>query len=223
MLKAMPHHQRPREKFLQLGPQSLSDAELLALFFRTGVQGHSAIDLGQQLINQHDNLANILKLSKKSFCQTKGLGESKYIQLQAVKEMIARCQMHCLSENPVFNQPQQVKDFLTAKLGFLHREVFAVLFLDNQHQLILFEIMFEGSLAEAQVYPREIAKRALECDAAAIILAHNHPSGNPQPSQDDIQLTLHIKKSLDLIDIRVLDHFIIAKSHLVSLAERGDM
>jgi DNA repair protein RadC len=223
MLKAMPHHQRPREKFLQLGPQSLTDAELLALFFRTGVQGHSAIDLGQQLINQHDNLANILKLSKKSFCQTKGLGESKYIQLQAVKEIIARCQIHSLSENPVFNQPQQVKDFLTAKLGFLHREVFAVLFLDNQHQLIQFEIMFEGSLAEAQVYPREIAKRALECDAAAIILAHNHPSGNPQPSDDDIQLTRHIKKSLDLIDIRVLDHFIVAKSHLVSLAERGDM
>jgi DNA repair protein RadC len=223
MLKFMPHHQRPREKFLQLGPQSLTDAELLALFFRTGVQGHSAIDLGQQLINQHDNLANILKLSKKSFCQTKGLGESKYIQLQAVKEMIARCQIHHLSENPVFNQPQQVKDFLTAKLGFLHREVFAVLFLDNQHQLIQFEIMFEGSLAEAQVYPREIAKRALECDAAAIILAHNHPSGNPQPSDDDIQLTSHIKKSLDLIDIRVLDHFIVAKSHLVSLAERGDM
>jgi len=223
MLKSIPHHLRPREKFIQQGPQSLTDAELLALFFRTGVQGCSAIELAQQLINQHQNISTILKLDVDEFCQIKGLGSSKFIQLQAAKEIIGRCQHEDLQQMPIFEQPQQVKDFLYSKMAFLPREEFAVLFLDNQHKLIKFMTLFQGSINQAQVYPRELAKIALQLNASAVILTHNHPSGVAEPSIHDIELTGHIKKALALLEIRVLDHLIVAGQICVSLAERGEL
>ncbi len=223
MLKAIPTHLRPREKFLQHGAHSLSDAELLALFFRTGIPGCSAIELAQQLLNQHGNLSHILRLDCNEFCRTKGLGSSKYIQLQAAKEIVSRCQYETLQQQPVFESPQQVKDFLYNKMAFLQREEFAVLFLDNQHKLIKYSHLFQGTIGQAQVYPRELVKMALQLNAAAVILCHNHPSGIAEPSHHDIELTQHIKKALDLIEIRVLDHIIVAGQVCVSLAERGEL
>lgn len=218
-----PSHERPREKLLIRGAESLSDAELLAIFLRTGVKGKTAVDLARHLLVQFGGLRRILTASEQEFCQPLGLGKAKYCQLQATVEMTRRHLLEPLQRGERITHVRQTENFLIAKLRDQAREIFACLFLDNQHQIIRYEEIFHGTIDCATVYPREIIVRALKYHAAAVILAHNHPSGNPQPSQADQNITNHLCQALDLIDIRVLDHLIIGDGQAISLAEKGLM
>jgi len=197
-----PLSERPREKLLTQGCGTLSDAELLAIFLRTGCMGKSAVDLARDLLVQFNGLRPLLESDKQTFCLARGLGEAKYAQLQAVLEM-------------------GVKRFLMSQLRHQEREVFAVLFLDNQHALIEYEELFKGSINTAYVHPREIAKCALSYNAAAVILAHNHPSGVADPSESDRLITCDISKALNLLDIKVLDHMVVGDTEVTSFAELG--
>lgn len=216
-----PSAERPREKLLTLGPSALSDAELLAIFLRTGCAGKSAVDLARDLLAQFKGLRQLLESDKQAFCQARGLGEAKYTQLQAVLEMSKRHLNETLERGDSFTHAHQVKQFLTSQLRHQQREVFAVLYMDSQHCLIAFEEMFKGTINCAPVYPREIAKRALQHNAAAVILAHNHPSGLADPSQADRLITEDIFKALSLLDIKVLDHMIVGDVNVSSFAELG--
>ena len=216
-----PENERPREKLLLRGANALSDAELLAIFLRTGCQGKSAVDLSRDLINHFGNLRALLEASQESFCQAHGLGKAKYAQLQAVLEISRRHLEEQLPNIPTLSSSRAVKDFLRSKLRHKHSEVFAALFLNNRHKLITYEELFYGTIDSAAVYPREVVKAALKHNAAAIILAHNHPSGIAEPSQQDIEITSLLKKALELMDIRTLDHIIIGSGEPISLAERG--
>ncbi len=220
-IKDWPKGTQPREKLLANGSRSLSDDELLAIFLRVGVKGKSAVELARDLINHFGNLRAILHADMKSFCQAKGLGEAKFVQLQAVLEMSRRHLEQSLKSDLLLTSAQQTRDYLSLQLAEYNAEVFACLFLDNQHKVIKFEVMFYGTINEASVYPREIVKKALQHNAAAIIFAHNHPSGQPKPSRADIDLTKDLKASLALIDVNVLDHFIVAQNQCVSMAELG--
>lgn len=215
---------RPREKLLNFGEQHLSDAELLAIFLRVGVKGKSAVDLAQDLIDEFGDLTGLLNANQKQFCQAKGLGEAKYAQLRAVLEMAKRYFESGLQKGQAFTQPETVAKFLHFELGNINRERFGLLLLDQQNQLIKFELLFEGTLNQAQVHAREVVSAALQNHAAAVILAHNHPSGDPSPSQADIELTKFLSQALDLIDVRTLDHIIIGDSgRWYSLAKEGQM
>ncbi|MGH1485238.1 MAG: RadC family protein [Cellvibrionaceae bacterium] len=216
-----PSAERPREKLLSQGPESLSDAELLAIFLRTGYAGKSAVALARDLLTQFNGLRPLLEADKGSFCKAKGLGNAKYTQLQAVLEIARRHLSETLRKGKAFNHAREVKQFLTSKLRHQQREVFAVLFLDNQHRLITYEELFQGTINCAHVYPREIIKRALDHNAAAVILAHNHPSGTTEPSESDKRVTVDIKQALSTLDIRVLDHMVIGDGGVSSFAERG--
>ncbi|MDC9727083.1 MAG: DNA repair protein RadC [Candidatus Thioglobus sp.] len=200
---------RPREKLLKFGEISLSDAELLAIFLRTGVKGKSAVELAQDLLDQFGSLHNLLSASEKEFCQGKGLGKAKYAHLRAALEMAKRHFESGLSKGDAFTKPEQIAQYLHLHIGYSSREQFAVLLLDQKHRLIEFDILFTGTLNQASIHPREVVKIALEKDACAVVLAHNHPSGDPSPSQADIDITKRIKKALALIEVRVLDHIII--------------
>lgn len=215
---------RPREKLLKFGEPSLTDAELLAIFLRVGVKGKSAVALAQDLLDHFGSLNALLKADEDTFCQAKGLGQAKFVQIKAVLEMSRRHFESGLQKGDAFTDPETVARFLEAELGHQNRERFGVLFLDQQHHLIQFKVLFEGTLNQASVHPREIFKQALDCQAAALILAHNHPSGDPTPSDADIQLTRQIQKACELLDIRLLDHMIIGDfGRWVSLAQQRKM
>ncbi|WP_372434356.1 DNA repair protein RadC [Vibrio alginolyticus] len=223
ILKALPNESMPREKLLQRGPQALTDAELLAIFLRTGTRGMNVIELADFLIQDFGSLRQLFSASEEEFCRHKGLGQAKYVQLQAVLEMTQRYLAETLKRGDALTSPDQTKLYLSSILRDRQREAFYILFLDNQHRVIKDEILFEGTLDAASVYPREVVKRALHHNAAALILAHNHPSGVAEPSQADRRITRRLTDALALVDICILDHFIIGDGESVSFAERGWM
>lgn len=216
-----PAHERPREKLLLQGASVLSDAELLAIFLRTGIKGMSAVDLSRQLLSRFGGLRPLLESDKDSFCEAPGLGDAKYAQLQAVLEMSRRHLAATIDRGDLMDSPQAVRRYLMAHLRHYQQEVFACLFLDNRHRVIRFEPMFFGTIDAASVYPREVVKKALALNAAALICAHNHPSGVAEPSLADEHITHRLGDALKLVDIRLLDHMIVGDSDVVSLAERG--
>ena len=216
-----PAAERPREKLIELGAEALSDAELLAIFLRVGVTGKSAVDLARDLLNQFGSLNGIFAVTEHELSQVHGIGTSKYVQLQAIFEMSRRALNEQLQQRDVFKSPQQVRDYLVLKLGGLTREVFLVLFLDTQNHLVATEEMFAGTLTQTSVYPREVVKRALHHNAASVIFAHNHPSGITKQSQADELLTKELKQALALVDVRVLDHFIVAGNNTLSFSQTG--
>lgn len=216
-----PLAERPREKLLAQGVGALSDAELLAVFLRVGVSGKSAVDLGRDLLQHFGSLTRIFSASQVELSQLRGMGLSKYVQLQAIFEMSRRALKETMQVQDTLSSPQHVRDFLCLKLASLPYEVFMVLFLDAQNKLISADEMFRGSLTQTSVYPREVVKYALQHNAASVILAHNHPSGLAQQSQADERITQQLKQALALIDVRVLDHFIVAGNAIFSFAERG--
>lgn len=216
-----PDDERPREKLLQKGAQALSDAELLAIFLRTGIKGKTAVDLSRDLLNEHGSLRALLESDFERFSQSPGLGLAKYAQLQAVLEMARRHLKETLRRESALTSPGLTRQYLSAHLrGYAH-EVFGCLFLDNQHRVIHFEELFRGTIDGANVYPREVVKKALAFNAAAVIFAHNHPSGVAEPSEADKHITIRLKQALNLIDIRVLDHFIVGDGEAYSFAEHG--
>ncbi len=215
-----PSAERPREKLVSRGAAALSDAELLAIFFRTGVAGMSAVDLARQLLNDYGSLRGLLNASATDFCKHRGLGMAKYAQLQAVLEIATRHLSEQLERQDCLTSPAQTTNYLRARLRDYDYEVFACLMLDNRNRVIAFREMFRGTVDAASVYPREVVKQALADNAAAIILAHNHPSGVSEPSQADIRITERLKKALQLVDIRVLDHIIVG-DRVTSFSEKG--
>ena len=220
-IKDWPAAERPREKLINLGVQALSDAELLAIFLRVGVVGKSAVDLSRDLLNQFGSLNAIFAATEHELSQVHGIGISKYVQLQAIFEMSRRALSEQLQQQSIFNAPKQVHDYLCLKLGNLTREVFLVLFLDAKNRLIASEELFNGTLTQTSVYPREVVKRALHYNAASVIFAHNHPAGIAQPSQADELITNQLKQALMLVDVMVLDHFIVAGNHTMSFKAHG--
>jgi len=222
-IKDSPYEERPREKLIAQGAVSLNEEELLAIFLRTGTPGLSAIELATNLLRQFGSLQALMKADRLSFTQAKGLGDAKYAQLQAVLEMARRHHFEVIERGQALTSPEATRLYLIDKLKHHAHEVFAVLFLDNQHRTLIFEELFTGTIDSANVYPREVVKKALAHNAAAVILAHNHPSGIPTPSQADKQITQRLKEALNLIDIRVLDHFIIGDGRPYSFAEHGDL
>ncbi|AEG01693.1 RadC family protein [Methylomonas methanica] len=220
-IKDWPADERPREKLLQRGASALTDAELLAIFLRVGTQGKSAVDMARDLLNEFGSLQALLAAEHERFCQAHGLGDAKYAQLQAVMEMARRHFAESLQRGNALTSPEITRAYLSAQLRGYSYEVFACLFLDNQHRVIQWEELFRGTIDGASVYPREVAKRALFHHAAAVIFAHNHPSGINEPSQADRQITDKLKQALALFDIRVLDHFIVGDGQPYSFAEHG--
>lgn len=216
-----PEFERPREKLLQKGAASLSDAELLAIFLRTGVVGKSAVDLARELLTRFGSLTQLFAASEKDFCEIHGMGQAKYVQLQAVLEMSRRALKEEIQRGDALNSPRAVRDYLQLLLGGRQQEVFMALFLDTQHRVIASEELFHGTLSQTSVYPREVVKRALAHNAAAVIFAHNHPSGDTEPSQSDRLLTDVLKQALGLVDVRALDHFVVTAGKTLSFAEKG--
>lgn len=216
-----PEAERPREKLLNLGPRALSDAELLAIFLRIGVAGKSAVDLARELLQQYGGLRPLLEAGQAEFCAGLGLGKAKYAQLQAVLEMGRRHLSATMKAGDLLTSPDLVRQYLSAQLRHQPHEVFAVLFLDSQNRLITYEELFFGTIDGASVYPREVVRRAMARNAAAVVLAHNHPSGIAEPSQADRRITQRLQAALELIDVRVLDHMVVGDPEVVSFAERG--
>jgi DNA repair protein RadC len=222
MLKDIPASARPREKLLAQGPAALADVELIALLLRTGLPGSGVLQLAQNLLDAFGGLPGLLRAGPEELKRVKGLGgTAKRAEVAAVLELARRSVASELSVRPVFDAPDKVKDYLALQLGGHRHEVFAVLFLDAQSRLIVLEEMFRGTLTQTSVYPREVAKRALDVHAAAVILAHNHPSGAAEPSRADEYLTQTLKSALALVDVRVLDHLVVGQGTVVSFAERG--
>jgi DNA repair protein RadC len=215
-----PMEERPREKLLLKGAASLSDAELLAIFLRTGMPGLSAVDMSRGLLTKFGTLRTLLNASEEEFCSHKGLGKAKYVQLQAVLEMAGRHLSESIKRDDCLTSPADTIAYLHSQLRDLQHEVFACVMLDNRNRVIKFREMFRGTIDGASVYPREIVKQALADNAASVILAHNHPSGIAEPSQADIRITERLKKALALVDIRVLDHVIVGDETLC-FSERG--
>ncbi len=220
-ITAWPKDERPRERLINQGARALSDAELLAIFLRVGVAGKSAVDLARDLVDQFGSLAGLFAADRASLCAVKGMGEAKYVQLQAVLEMARRALDEQMRQTDALNSPQAVRDYLRLTLARLPHEVFVAVFLTAQNRVIAVEEMFRGTLTQTSVYPREIVKRALAHNAASVILAHNHPSGEASPSTADRSLTRTLADALSLIDVRVLDHFIVAPGASLSFAEQG--
>lgn len=220
-IKDWPAEDRPREKLLTQGASALNDAELLAIFLRTGTPGKSAIDLSQELLTGFGSLRAMFEADLAQFCRYKGLGNAKYAQLQAVLEMARRHFFEHLKHGQALTSPEATRAYLSDQLRAYSHEVFACLFLDSQHRVIKLEKMFRGTIDSASIYPREVVKSALAHNAAAVIFAHNHPSGIAEPSEADKQITEKLKQALQLLDIRVLDHFIIGDGLPFSFAEHG--
>lgn len=216
-----PAEQRPREKLIKHGPSMLSDAELLAVFLRVGVKGKSAVELGHDMLSHFGSLHSLFSASLTGFSLINGLGPAKFAQLQAVLELAKRALIEDLQEGISLKSPHSVKNYLQLLIGSKTFESFTVLFLDVKNRLVQSEELFRGSLTHASVYPREVVKRALHHNAAAVILAHNHPCGSPDPSNADIALTNELKKTLNLIDVNVIDHIIVAGNKSYSFAEHG--
>jgi len=218
-----PMSERPRERLLDLGPKHLTDAELVAIFLRTGSVGLSAVDVARQLLSRFGSLHQLLAASAEDFCLQKGIGPAKYVQLQAVLELGLRLQKAQLKECIDLNTSKKVGTYLQCQIGQYTREVFCLLLLDKQHRLLEFVELFQGTIDSANVYPREVVKLALTKNAAAVILAHNHPSGVAEPSASDRLITQALADALALVDIRILDHFVVGRSEWVSFADRGLM
>jgi DNA repair protein RadC len=211
-----PLDDRPREKLLAKGPQALSDAELVAIFLRTGIKGKSAVELARDQLTRFGSLS-----ANESFCAEPGLGPAKYAQLQAALEIARRTLREKLDAGVAMSAPGAVRDYLRLLLHARPHEVFVAVFLDAQHRVVASEELFRGTLTQTSVYPREVVKRALHFNAAAVIFAHNHPSGVAEPSRADEALTAALKQALALVDVRVLDHFVVAGDGALSFAERG--
>jgi DNA repair protein RadC len=221
VLKDLPPDARPREKLLARGPASLADAELIALLLRTGLPGTSVLQLAQQLLTEFGGLTGLLQAEPDDLKRIKGLGPAKRAEMSAVLELARRSLAQELMQRPLFDSTTRVKEYLRLQIGGRQHEVFVVLFLDAQNRLIRLEELFRGTLTQTSVYPREVVKRALDLNAAAVVLAHNHPSGAAEPSRADEFLTQTLKSALGLIDVRVLDHLVVTRSEAVSFAERG--
>lgn len=229
-LKDLPPDARPREKLLARGPGALSDVELLALLLRTGIKGKGVLQMAQELLQikpkdgsdaGFDGIAGLLGATADDLKRVKGLGPAKRAELVAVLELARRAMAQRMSERTVLDTPDTVKQFLQLQIANRTQEVFAALFLDAQHRLIALEELFQGTLTQTSVYPREVVKRALHWQASSVVLSHNHPSGTVEPSRADEMLTQTLKAALALIDVRVLDHIIVAPGVALSMAERG--
>ena len=220
-IRDWPATERPREKLLAHGVGTLSDAELLALFFGTGLAGCSAVDLAREALTSFGGLSALLSAERNRFCAARGLGEARYTVLQAALEISRRHVLAAVRERDVLSSPEEVRAYLSLHLAGLGHEVFSVLLLDNRHRVIEYRELFRGTIDSAAVYPREVVKRCLASNAAAVIFAHNHPSGVAEPSDTDVRLTRKLVDALALVDIRVLDHLVIGQGVQTSLAERG--
>jgi DNA repair protein RadC len=216
-----PESERPREKLLKNGAANLSDAELLAIFLRTGIAGKSAVDLARDLLTAFNGLIGLFSADQAAFCAVPGMGPAKYAQLQAVLEMARRALEEKMKSGDAMSSPQSVRDYLRLTLQGKKHEIFVGIFLDAQNRTIAAEELFKGTLTQTSVYPREVVKRALHHNAAAMIFAHNHPSGLAEPSRADEMLTQSLKQALALVDVNVLDHFIVGGGTAMSFAERG--
>ena len=219
-IKDWPADERPREKLLLRGPQALSDAELLAIFLRTGTRGKTAVDLARELLHDFGSLRAMFDADEDSFCQGNGLGQAKFVQLQGVLEMSRRYLRERVHRGDVLEDPDAVRFYLASKLRDRYAEVFSCIFLDNRHRVIQYEELFHGTIDGDSVYPLEVVRSALQHNAAAVILAHNHPSGVAEPSQSDERITRRLREALGLIDVRVIDHFVVG-DQVVSFVERG--
>jgi DNA repair protein RadC len=220
-IRDWPIDERPREKLLEKGAAALSDAELVAILLRTGAPGRSALDLAHDLLKSLGSLRQLIAADRARFCALAGMGVARYAELQAAAEISRRQLSQSLRAGPLLASPKATRDFLSARLRDLEHEVFCCLFLDKRHRLIQFEELFRGTIDGASVHPREIVKLALQRNAAAVIVSHNHPSGIAEPSQADEMITQRVKEALALVDIRLLDHIIVGDGVSVSLAERG--
>lgn len=218
-----PATERPRERLQKYGVQALSDSELLAIFLRTGTRDSDVVALSRRCLATFGGLAALLRAPQAHFCAIDGLGPARFAQLQATVEMVRRSLAEDLAERSLFDSPEAVRDYLRLQIGAKPHEVFLALFLDAQHRLLCAEELFRGTLAQTSVYPREVVKRALEINAAAVVFAHNHPSGAAEPSRADELLTATLKNALALVDIRTLDHFIVAGPRIYSFAEHGKL
>ena len=216
-----PQDERPREKLLEKGAAALTDAELLAILLRTGTRGRSALDLARDLLKSFHTLRKLIAADRQRFCREPGLGLTRFAELQAAVEIARRQLSETMRAGPSLANPRTTRDFLAARLRDLEHEVFCCLYLDKRHRLIQFEELFRGTIDGASVHPREIVKLALQRNSAAVIIAHNHPSGVAEPSQADELITQRVKEALALVDIRLLDHIIIGDGATVSFAERG--
>lgn len=212
--------ERPRERLLTSGAGALTDAELVAVLLRTGVRGKSAVDLARELLQQYEGVAKLLNAGME-LTRIPGLGPAKAAQFAAAMELARRSIETDLKTGSALTSPGAVRDYLRLAIGARKREVFVCLWLDAQHRVMRCDEAFEGTLTQTSVYPREIVKRALEVNAAAVIFAHNHPSGVAQPSQADELLTANLKDALALVEVKVLDHFVVAGNQAISFAERG--
>ena len=222
-IKCWPAAERPREKLLAKGARALSDAELLAIFLRTGVAGQNAVELARQLLQQCGSLTALINLSCVDFCRLHGVGQASYILLQAAQELSCRLLEQQWQQQPAFTSTRQSRDFVQQLLQHEAREHFLVLLLDNQHCLLHQQILFSGTINAATVHPREVVRLALRYNAAAVIVAHNHPSGSARPSQADIAITRQLAQALKLVEIVLLDHLVVGRGAVTSLAEAGLM
>nr|WP_314875144.1 DNA repair protein RadC [uncultured Pseudomonas sp.] len=220
-IREWPADERPREKLLQRGAAALSDAELLAVLLGSGVAGRNVVDLARGLLARFGGLRQFLEAPRGAVLDEPGLGPVKYAQLQALLETGRRYLHETIERAPALESPMAVKRYLKSMLRHEPSEVFGCLFLDSKHRPLAFEILFRGTIDRASVYPREVVRRSLVHNAAALIICHNHPSGNSEPSQDDVHLTMTLKRGLALIDVRVLDHLIIGEGEPLSMAEEG--
>ncbi|MGO0309440.1 RadC family protein [Endozoicomonas acroporae] len=220
-MKARSHHLLPREKILAMGPSALTEAELLALLLRTGCQGMNVMELASHLLEQFGGLEKLLTTRHQHLMSVKGLGPAKATQLSATLELCRRVLREKVANSDVISSPESTREYLQLHFQGLQREQFACLFLDTRHRVITLETLFQGTLNTATVHPREVVKQALALNAASLILCHNHPSGDPEPSQADIRITQRLKEALQLVDIQVLDHMIVGQGKILSMAERG--
>ena len=218
-----PKHEQPREKLRTDGASALSDAELLAIFLRVGVKGKSAVALAQDLLHHFGSLPRLLRCTREELTCIHGMGLSKWSQIQAAYELVKRSLEDGLAQDSIFSSPSHVREFLQAKIGRLPHEVFLCLYLDSRLHLIECQELFRGSITHTAVYPREILKEALSRNASALIVAHNHPSGNPLASNADQDLTRNLQNVLQLVDIALLDHCIVSGSGFFSFSDSGFM
>ncbi len=216
-----PVQERPRERLISLGAASLSDAELVAIFLRTGIKGHTALDLARRALAEFGSLAALFHSPLEEFCLHPGLGREKFAVFQALRELSQRYMLENVQSGDVLTSSASTREYLRARFRNHKSEVFSCLFLNNQHHIVKLEEMFYGTIDGAAVYPREVVRRCLKHNAAAVIFAHNHPSGVAEPSQADIAITRRLKAALETIDVRVLDHFVVGDPEVVSFAERG--
>jgi DNA repair protein RadC len=220
-IRDWPSDERPREKLLGKGAAALSDAELLAILLRTGTRGHSALDLARDVLKNFHSLRKLIAADRQRFCAERGLGLARFAELQAAVEIARRQMSETLRAGPSLASPRATRDFLSSQLRDLEHEVFCCLYLDKRHRLIQFQELFRGTIDGASVHPREIVRQALQYNAAALIFAHNHPSGVAEASQADELITRRLRDALALVDIRVLDHLIVGDNNCLSFAERG--